>query len=137
MPTFTVLRFVLAELLACLRRLFFECVQWTALEHTASLLSQACIEANFSVVFSVPVPLHHADVLPGLPGAIQVTDTDKVELLVLEAQSNLLRLLNAELRQLAAAVPLNNSLEIRESLPVPYQPEVDHRRLHSIICCHS
>ena len=136
-PTFTVLRLVLPEFLACLRRLFFECVQRAALEHSASLLSQARIKANFSVVFSVPVPLHHADVLPGLPGAIQVTDTDKVELLVLEAQTNLLRLLNAELSQLAAAVPLNNSLEIRESLPVPYQPEIDHRRLHSIICCHS
>ena len=136
-PTFTVLRLVLSELLACLRRLFFKCVQRAALEHTASLLSQARIKANFSVVFPVPVSLHHADVLPGLPGAIQVTDTDKVELLVLEAQTNLLRLFNAELSQLAAAVPLNNSLEICESLPVPYQPEINHRRLHSIICCHS
>ena len=134
MPTFAVFRLVLAEFHACCSRLLLEYAKRAALEHTASLFPQTRIEAHFAVVFLVPIPLHHADVLPSLPGAVEVTDADEVELLVLEAKANLFRLLYSELGQLAAAVPLDDSVEVRKSLPVPHQPEIDHLRL---ICCHS
>ena len=95
MPALAGLRLVLAELLARLSRLLFERVQGTALEHASTLFSQSCIKANFTIVFTVPIALHHANVLPSLPGAVEIAHTDEIELLILEAQADLFRLLNA------------------------------------------
>ena len=63
--------------------------------------------------------------MPGLPGSIQIADADEIELLVLQAHAYLLGLLLALVRQLASLVPLYDPLEVRKSLPVPHQPEVN------------
>jgi hypothetical protein len=71
------------------------------------------------------VTLHQTDILPCLPGSIQITDAHKIESFFLESEANFLGLSYSKLSKFTSLVTLDDSLKIGECLTMPHKPEID------------